>query len=464
MLEPLVPRTDQAKVIDMILTDKSHMCAAQMGAGKTLIGVEAVLRSGAKVTLLVCPLNTLAGWRTTFERQSAGEAVFRQISSTKDGVQAHEACRAGEPGVYFIGTEFFRRFDWEQAPLDFVVVDEGHRFQNRKSSNWLMLNTTFRVEYKLYLSGTPAGNKIQGLWAGCKWLWPDYKAYWPWVSTWLKTELDQYAGKKIMGEKNPGALWDSLPSKSKFASSYTGEPSIHEIEVKLAPAQLKLYKKFEQEAVVWLDQHPLISELPATQALRLRQMTLGVPSIRYINVMKRDPDTGDEWEETVEEVYFEDDCKSSKIDALLDILTDIYAEKPVPVMVYTHSKKFATVVAKRLQAKGYNARQFVGGMSKAEREWKLSSFGIEYDILVATIPTLAEGVNGLQDRSNIEIWLSVSDNRMLNSQARARLSRPGQLKTVQRYLIRALDTVELAQVGRLASDDALLAESFDRAA
>jgi hypothetical protein len=74
---------------------------------------------------------------------------------------------------------------------------------------------------------------------------------------------------------------------------------------------------------------------------------------------------------------------------------------------------------------------------------------------------VAEGVDGLQLQSNTEIWLSVSDNRLLNSQAKGRLSRQGQTKTVQRYLIRAANTIELTQAGRLATDEALLAESLE---
>lgn len=467
-LEPLVPRDNQEEVIDMILRDKHHISRAEGGAGKTLVGVEAVLRSGVAVAAIVAPLNTHSGWRKTFERQSAGTVSPQVIDGKKQGKAAFEALASGVPGVYLIGWERFRMYDWLQFPLDFVILDEIHRQSNRKSSTHRAVLSTRKAEYLLGLSATPSGNKIEGLWTSIKWLWWDDKAvapaFWPWVTKYLNSSLDQYAGKKIEGERQPGAIWESLPSKSYFPAPYQAEPIIHEIEVDLLPAQRKIYDRFEKEAVAWLDDRPLVSELPAVQLMRLRQICLATPSIRDVWVTRRKDEFGLEcepYEEMVEEIYFEEDAKSTKADAVLEVLTDLYAERPVPVLILTHSRKFATMLTLRLQAKGYDARRFVGGMSQTEREWKKENFGKTFDILVATIATVGEGTDGLQDVCHIEFWLSLEDNRLLNTQARWRLSRSGQTKTVQRYLFMAKNTVEQRQIGRLEADQAQLDQSFE---
>lgn len=445
---PMIPREKQEEVIQATLKDHSHMCAADRGAGKTLIGTEVALRSGVAVTLVVAPLNTLAGWRKTVERQSRGQMPFHDINRRKAGQEAFGRLTRGERGVYFIGTEYFRRFGWAKFPIGFLCLDEGHRFQNRKSLSATILKTTARAEYKLYLSATPSGNRIEGLWSGAHWLWPDkYRFFWPWVTEFCKTVKDSYAGKKIVGEKNPGAAWADLPSKSMFPSPYTDEPNVVEVEVELSALQRKLYNKFEKDAIVWLEDNPLVADLPAIKALRLREITLAVPSIRY-------DENGDEL------VYFEDDAKSSKIDAVKDILTDIHAAGPVPVLIFTHSRKFARPLTLQLQQAGYEARMFVGGMSQEERDWKLDNFGVEFDVMVATIPSLAEGVDGLQLVCHNEIWASVTDDRVVNYQAKGRLARPGQTKTVNRWMIQAKDTVEVRQAGRLKADQDLLDESY----
>ena len=480
---PMVPRPEQESAIQEVLAHKSHICRGETGAGKTLIGVESVLRSNSQIALVICPLNTFSGWRKTFERQSEGRVTPRVIDSkTAAGKRAFEALVQREPGVYLVSWEKFRMYDWSKMPLDFTIEDECHRGQNRKAANHDALMTTKHSPYKLALSATPWGNHIQGAWATIRWLWYGNDevvgrndSFWNWVTKHMTTSRNQYSGKKVEKERVPGTVWASLPSKSYFPSPYQDKPVIHEIVVPLMPAQRKLYDRFEQEALVWLDEHPLVGDLPQVMRTRLRQICLAVPSIRFEWQRVPDNDLMDEdfdwnrwemeerengWYAYKEIVYFEEDAKSTKADSMLDVISDLYAAGPVPILIFCHSEKFATMFTKRLQSKGYNALRFVGGMPSEEREWKKESFGIEYDIMVSTIATVGEGTDGLQEVCNIEFWVSLEDNRLLNTQAKGRLSRPGQKKTVQRFMFLAENTVEVRQIGKLEADQAQLDESF----
>lgn len=466
-MERMVPRDDQEVAIQMILDDKSHLCRGQVGSGKTLVGVEAVLRSGAKFVLVIAPINTFSGWRKTFIRQSGGATTPLVIDSTKQGKINFETLVSRVPGVYLIGWERFRMFDWANMPLDFVILDEVHRQQNRQRGTHLMVMTTVKAEYRLALSATPWGNHIQGAWATIRWLWHrndevtgKNDSFWNWATAYMHTELNKYSGKKVVGERQPGTVWASLPSKSYFPSPFQEAPIIHEIECEMSAFQRKIYDRFEAEAIAWLGDRPLVADLPPIMRLRLREIALAVPSIKDGWLRKQDKDTL-EWEKVWGEiVYFEEDAKSSKVDNIIEVLNDLYAEKPEPVLIYTHSRKFATMLTLRLQSKGFRARQFVGGMSKDEREWKLENFGTEFDVMVASIPTVSEGTDGLQLVCRIEFWVSLDDNRLLNTQAKGRLSRPGQTKQVQRYLFLAPNTVETKQLGKLEADQAQLDESF----
>jgi len=465
MLDSLTTRPDQEEAIQQVLRDHAHLCRGEVGSGKTLVGVEAALRSGAKFILAIAPINTFAGWRKTFIRQSGPEPLV--IDSSKQGKLNFETLVSRVPGVYLIGWERFRMFDWSNMPLDFVILDEVHRQQNRRAGTHIAVMTTVKAEYKLALSATPWGNHIQGAWATVRWLW--YRndeitgkndSFWNWATAYMTTALDKYSGKKVVGERQPGTVWATLPSKSYFPSPFQAEPIIHEIECEMSPFQRKIYDRFEQEAIAWLGDRPLVADLPPIMRLRLREIALAVPSIKDGWVRKQDKDTG-LWEKVWGEiVYFEDDAKSSKVDHIIEVLNDLYAEKPEPVLIYTHSRKFATMLTLRLQGKGFEARQFVGGMSKDERAWKLENFGKEFDIMVATIPTVSEGTDGLQLVCRIEFWVSLDDNRLLNTQAKGRLSRPGQTKPVQRYLFLAPRTVETEQLGKLEADQAQLDGSF----
>ena len=480
---PMVPRPEQEAAIQEMLEHKSHLCRGEVGSGKTLVGVEAVLRSKAVFTLVIAPINTFKGWKTTFLRQSRGTVVPLVIDSSKQGKLNFETLAARTPGVYLIGWERFRMFDWSNMPLDFVITDEVHRQQNRRAGTHASVMTTVKVEYKLALSATPWGNHIQGAWATVRWLWHNNHevagkndSFWNWVTAYMTASLDKHSGKKVEGERVPGTVWASLPSKSYFPSPYQDEPIIHEVECELTPHQRKVYKRFEEEAIVWLGADPLVAEIPAVERVRLREIALAVPSIKYEWIKVPDKELLNEkfkwdrwemeqrdngWYAYKEVVYFEEDAKSGKADSIIEVLNDLYAEKPEPVLIFTHSRKFATMLTLRLQSKGFRALRFVGGMPRDEREWKLENFGTEFDIMVSSIATVGEGTDGLQLVSRIEFWVSLEDNRLLNTQAKGRLSRPGQTRPVQRYLFLAPNTIETKQLGKLEADQAQLDASFN---
>ena len=470
-MERYTPHEDQLAAIDFIKSNKNVLLKAPTGAGKTLVGVQAALETEAQIILCIAPINTYSGWRDTVARQY-GEGVmpFYWIENKRvAGRKAFQAINDGERGFYFIGREYFKRHFWGKVrKVDFIILDECHVATNWKSIMHKMLKTA-RAPYKLAMSATPAGNRMEGLWALARWLWPKEtpRGYWNWITEWFHTEHDPFAdseygeGKKVTAEREPGALWKALPAAFKMKSVYNAKPTVRWIEVDISAIQRKHYKELEEEAITWLNDNPLAIDIPAVLNMRLRQICLAVPSVRQDWVKKKDKETGlwvDAWGDVV---WFEPDAKSTKIDALVELLSDIQAgEVKEPVVVYTDSRIFAQIVTQRLQAKGFNARQFIGGMSAYERQWKKDNFGVEYDVLVATIPTIGEGVDGLQHQSCFEIWLNVSYNNLLNVQAKGRLSRQGQKRTVQRYMIVAKDTVEARQLGRLQSTQQLLDEGY----
>lgn len=464
-LTKLKPHEYQEVAIEQVLRDKHVLVKAGTGSGKTLVGVESVLRAESKVTLIIAPINTYTGWRKTFARQSGGNVEVRYVDrKLKANKQAHEDLAIAVPGVYFVGVELMRRQEWKGWHLDFVIWDECHRGANRKSATHKMA-MTMNTEYALSLSATPWANKVEGAWAVGRWLWRKKEqvdtSFWRWGTAYLTEERDEYTYKKFGGERVPGSILKDFPSVVQMPNAYNEKPVIHEVHVKLNPTQKKHYKEMERAAITFLAENPLIAELPSTKYIRLMEMALCTPSIKKDWVRKKNPDT-DEWERVWDDVvYFEDSAHSSKADAVLEIIADIQAEKLEPVLIFTHSRKFAHFLAKRLQAKGHNARQFLGGMAREEREWKLANFGKAYDVLVAVTSTLAEGVDSLTEHCAHEIWCSMSDSKVINFQAAGRLSRQGQTRTVNRWILLADDTIEVTkQQGRLQYDQQLLDESY----
>ena len=451
-LQPLVPHDYQETAIQQILEHKQTLVYAGVGSGKTLVGVEAMLRAETDVNLIVAPLNTFRGWQKTLQRQGGKELQF--IDARKAGKEAHQQLALGVPGHYFMGTERMRTQAWASWKLDFVIIDEVHKISNRKSKTFKMAKT-MKALYRVGLSATPAGNKVEGLYAVGKWHWPKTipNSFVKWAQEYLYPEYNPFSQFNDWGaEREPGAIMRDFPSVARMPSTYTEKPAIHDVMVELNPTQRKVYKQLEGEAIAFLEDNSLmVVDLPSTLYIRLIETTLATPSVEKVV----DEETG----EVKDTIYFKPDAKSSKADALLEILGDL---PPQPVLVFTHSRKFAEFLTQRLVSKNYSAKAFVGGLGAQERIDLLDNFGKAFDVMVATIPAVGEGTDGLQAVCATEVWCSVSDNNVLNTQAKGRLSRQGQEKLVNRFVLRAQGTVEEKQAGRLALDLSILEESLDR--
>ena len=446
----LQPYPFQLKDIEKLVAhDGTGIVATQVGGGKTLIAVEVAKRLNTKTNFVIAPKGTHKGaWRKTIEWQ-VENANVQFINSTASGKQAFLDLEAGVAGWYLITPEFFRNYHWKGITPDFAVFDEIHRASNRKSKTAKMLHT-LKAKRRLGMSGTIAGNKIEGFWSVLKWIYPNVAGagFWTWVEKYCETKMDVFAGKVVDSEKVAGGIVASIPCyirhlKRERCCELHPDGIDHELppiqeevrNVELLPEQKKIYKKLEKELFVWLGDNPLVVEAPVAVRTRLRQITLGVPII--------DEETG--------EVTFAEDCKSTKLVELFQIIED--HPEGEQMLILTHSQKFARVTAQRLNRMNLTAFEWSGAKTQKVRDEALDEFKAgNLQFIVAVISAIGEGTDGLQEASNVVVWLSEDDNRILNEQAAGRLDRRGQKKSVISYKIIAEDTYDEGQFSRLIQD------------
>lgn len=441
-MDRLIPDEEQEEAIERMVNEptRAALNASQYGTGKTLVTIEVAGRLGGKINVIVAPLFTKYSWEQSIVRQYP-DAVVKHINSRKAGRQAMEDLMNGEPGWYIIGREYLmsksiiERMQKFSPNIDFFAYDECAKFANRKSVGFRNMKK-IKPRYKMALSATPAGNKFDGLYAITKWLWPDRvpNSYWKWVADHCTTEQDYFGGTKVTGEKNPGAYVASLPCYIRLTKDF-GDPVEDRIEIDLSPAERKVYDQFEKRLIAWVRDNPIVATFPITKRIRLRQMSLGELIVEY-------PNEGDEGI-----ITFPDDMKSTKYDTLKDIL-NTFEE---PALILTDSQKYARVVAKRLVDDGFAAMEWSGDVPEKERHEIKEAFVNDQgvDFIVATIPAIGEGVDGLQHRARLMIWLSRSDNNQLNMQAFRRLYRRGQTQQVVSLDIVAKDTYDDGQLNDL---------------
>ena len=431
-LPKLTLEPDQLQAVKLMASEptRAALNASLMGTGKTLMGVEVVRAIEAKVVLIIAPLNTYWGWWDTIQRQNDYSQKIVRIDSSNAGKQAFADLIGKKAGWYFIGREYFRTKDWTKANPDAVLIDECHFAQNRKSKSFAALKT-LKAGYKLAMSGTPSGNRFEGFWAVGRYLWKDTnivdKSFWKWVDQYAETRYSPFAGVEIVKEKHAGKFVQSLPCYIRLEPK-EGIEVVEEVRyVDLTPTQRKVYDKFEKDLVVWLEGNPMVAEVPIAARIRLRQITLAVPTITDDN-----------------EVVFADDAISTKFKALQEIIDDNPDDQ---MLLLTDSQKYARLVARRL---GDNAFEWSGQANQTQREAAKQKFlKGELKYIVAVIPAIAEGVDGLQDVCSTVVWLSHSDSNLMNQQVLDRIRRRGQTEVVKVYDIVARDTYDEGQLSSL---------------
>lgn len=448
-LEPLTPYPYQELDIKKLIeNDGTGIVGTQVGGGKTLIGIEVAKRMKTTTNFVIAPKGThKRAWEQTILRQIP-EATVRYINSTKDGKRAFVDLEKGVAGWYIISPEFFRKFHWVGITPELAIFDEIHRASNRKSTTSKMLHT-LKAKRRIGMSGTIAGNRVEGFWSIIRWVYPEVagRSFWNWVDAYCETKMDHFAGKVVSGEVYPGAIVETIPcyirhlKREKCCEFHpkgidSELPAIQtEVRtVELSAEQKRIYKKLEKDLFVWLGENPLAVQVPVATRIRLRQITLGVPIVNDEGI-----------------VDFAEDCKSSKLDELFSIIGD--HPEGEQMLVLTHSQKFASITTKRLRKAGHTAFEWSGANNQATRDKALESF-IAGDIqfIVAVISAVGEGTDGLQEASNIVVWLSKDDNGLLNEQASGRLDRRGQKRSVISYEIIAEDTYDEGQLSNLISN------------
>lgn len=447
MEKPLIPYKYQRSDIDLI---KAHngtgLVVTEVGGGKTLVATTVGLELGFGTKLIIAPQGTHKNaWQKTIEQQTQGEQTVRRLDSTKKGKTALADMLWGTAGWYICTPQWFARQNWQSVDLDFVVFDEIHTAGNYANATRKRLHQ-LNAGARLGLSGTPLRNKIENAWSIVKWINPDLMPdnYWMWrLSSDLLWSYDRFApqNRKITGEKEPGKIVNTLPcyiqhlQREKCCDYHPKgflpdlpEPAVEIRTVRMSPAQRRFYTQMEETYVAWLTtpdengQTPVVAELPIVARGMLRFCALALPSI--------DPET--------EKLYFEDDCESPKYDELVAALDEM---GDAPALVLTHSQKYASVITKRLNADGYPSFEWSGVVSQKVRDAALAEFKDgNLRTIVAVITAIGTGTDGLQEATNVEIWMSEEDDPTANQQTRGRLDRHGQKRQVVRIYIRAEGT------------------------
>lgn len=399
----IAPREYQENGIQWALKKKRCMIADEPGLGKTFQATEVADRANAFPCVIFTRGHLVDQWAKFIKSQYP----FRTVSYAKRADFYLRDWALQKNADFFVANiEMLRNiddFNWPKQ-IKALVFDESHHLKNRnskQSQGALKLVFQFKPEYIMCLSATPIKREADDLFAQLRLLRPDiFRSYDVFVKTFCDTE-DTPWGMRVLGVQNKADLMKLLELimlRREYKEVGVELPELIEsvIPIEFNEKQAKAYKTLRDNLILEADGMDSIPYMWKIQAMQmLRRMT----------------------------------ATDEKVQACVDLAQD--ADRPV---VFTHYKDTAYRIAKLLNVPA------ITGDIPAEKRTELA---ISQTIVVATIDSITEGINGLEDRDTV-IFAEEDYTPGTNYQALRRVLRFGANpdKPIIKYCVHIEDSID----------------------
>lgn len=321
------------------------------------------------------------------------------------------------------------RNDW---PFDMVILDESSSFKNPQAKRFRALRSVLpRIRRLVELTGTPAPNGLEDLWAqiylldGGERLGRTISSYRDMFFTQDRAYPGQtyrtYSPKEGADAQVRELISDICVSMK--AEDYLELPDFIEdvVPVVLDEQARKAYDKMERDMLLQVDEQTVTAGSAAVLNGKLLQLCSGAVYDSESNVVP---------------VH---DCK---VEAFLEVIEQLHGEHALVFYWYQHERDRLT---EALAKTGLRVRVYSGAQD--EHDWNAG----EIDVLLAHPASCAYGLN-LQQGGRHEIWYGYPNWALeLYQQANARLYRQGQERPVISHLLVVQHGMDEAVVSALHS-------------
>ena len=407
-----IPHSYQQYCIDSIIYNKAIGLFLDMGLGKTVVTLTAIHelrfnRWEIAKPLIIAPKKVA---EATWSTEAAKWDHTKNMRIVKIlGTSAQRMRALATPGdVYVTNRENTQwivnhfRNDW---PFDMVVLDESSSFKNSTSKRFKAMRLVrSRIKKIVELTGTPASNGLEDLWAqvylldGGARLGPTLSAY-----------RDKYF---IPGRRNQTTIFDYKPKDGSFemikqaisdicismkAADYLTLPDVlvNDIPVALDSKARRAYMQLEAELLLQVDDNTITAGSAGVLTGKLLQLCNGA-------------------------IYDEDkntvpihDCK---IEAFMELIEQLNGNHAFVLYNFQHDReRLLNALAKT------NLRVRVYSRLQDQTDWNNG----EIDVLLAHPASCGYGLN-IQGGGHHVIWFGLTWSYEQYDQSNKRLYRQGQ--------------------------------------
>lgn len=402
----------------------------EMGIGKTPQAVTAAQQHPGPV-LIACPDYVKPHWAAHLEDWAPDEEVYVLAKGNRKQKEElleidakyyivnHEMLRlAKDPGKQMFRELFKKKWD-------VVILDEAHRFHNRKAQQSEGAEQLAHHCEELYLlTGTPVWNRPDTLWHLLHLIDPQrFSSYWRFVNQFCHVEDTIWA--RVVHGPDPEELdrlrWVIAPyllRRTKKEVLKDLPDKIHEtITYDLPPKQRKLYDQLEKDLQLKVDDVTVDYSGMLAAMVDLRKVC-------------NNPE------------FVGADMESSKIGVLLDLVDDVLAEHD-KLVIFTWHKDFAKYLQKKLEAHGAGSyiplatgEQDTESRMQIVKDFRTS----DQNVLIGTIASMGTGIDLYE--ASVCIFAEMDWTPAMNVQAEDRLHRYGQKTSPLIIRLVARDTIE----------------------
>lgn len=431
------PHRYQRYAITRIIRDSAVGLFLSMGLGKTVITLTAVNelkydRWQISRCLVIAPKKVAeATWSTEAAKWDHLQhlRIVPVLGTLKQRLRALDT-----PGdVWVINRENVTwlvdhyRAVW---PFDMVVLDESSSFKNSQSKRFKSLKLVRpRIKRLVELTGTPAPNGLEDLWAQI-WLLDGGERLGKTISSFREAYFIQdyaYPGQMYRTYSPQKEAADRIQARisdiclSMKAEDYLDLPDYIEdvVPVALDPAARKAYDRMEQDMLLSVDEQMITAGSAAVLNGKLLQLCSGAAY-----------GDGTEW-------AWIHDCK---VEAFLELVEQLHGEHALVFYWFQHERErlLAALEKTDLRVRVYMTADDAEAWNRGE-----------VDLLLAQPMSCAYGLN-LQAGGHHIIWFGYPNWTLeLFQQANARLHRQGQQYPVISHLLVVQDSMDEAVVAAL---------------
>lgn len=403
-------RPYQQKIYEFLLAHPYSAVWAESGLGKTY---PLCLVAEGK-TLVVAPAAVRDTKTWLYESAKVGIEPPRVISY-------HEVARLQKSG------------EIQDIELDTLIMDEAHHAIHKTTSWFPGLEYLAKKATRVHqATGTPMPNAPHELWGQFHLLFPKerpFKYFWPWATEFFSVMPNRYnprareVSTELMGCNHKGQEAESCEHWQAFhEQNIEGRAIRHKradvlkdlpplsgddqpLWTPMAPVQLQVYKSLKKDLLALIPEEGIAIEAltQASQFIMLHQLSSG------LSVLDPEQDPLDK--------------QSGKLAEFAELIS----VRPRPTLATVWFRNSAQALARVCERQGKSYVFMSSKTTRHQRDRAVQDFSVGlYDVMIASIGVIKEGVDGLQHAADEAILFERSWRPGDNEQTIRRLHRLGQ--------------------------------------